>query len=115
MNVKWLYYSNYYDGPISGAVEIEGKMFYAYLTYQNDNLFSDWSRKYSIIDLPPEIWELELEKQNLFRESCGSHFDFRDLPKTEYATDCSSFYMKYPPDVNLFDCESYHTIGTFCE
>jgi hypothetical protein len=79
---RFLYHSNYYDGPISGVMETEDGRRYWFDTdaeYRPDQGYS-----YLLYDLTPEEWKLEDRRHALFREHVGTHCDYDERGRRDH-------------------------------
>lgn len=82
-NPKLLWHSNYWDGPLSGAVEYEGKMCFFQMAEENipgEDEKPSFYRRFVILELSPEEIEEENYWHALFREHVGTHTDYEHDP-----------------------------------
>lgn len=101
--VRWLYITNWYDGPIEGVVLHNGERLYAKWTdVAGDD--PNGRRIYDAIRLTPEQWAEEDDRQACFVEHVGTHWccdydadgnqiaNWNVRPQSEH----HNFYDKYP-------------------
>lgn len=69
--VKFVYHNNYWDGPLSGVCEIDGRRFY--FSCVHDYGDTPDCRIYKFFDLTEEEWKEETFWYNLFVENVGDH------------------------------------------
>lgn len=75
VNGRFLYHSNYYDGPISGAMLAETGERYWFDAHPDADPYNTgyW---YLLYELTPDEWELETRRHDLFRRYVGTHCDY---------------------------------------
>lgn len=86
--VRWLYYSGFYDGPLSGRVAVATEQVWASRfeecqhwddSEENENdRVCGWYRRYRLIRLTPEADAEEARRHALFREMVGDHWEIRE-------------------------------------
>jgi hypothetical protein len=84
--VRWLYYSGYYDGPISGRVMVDAIEVWAQQFEQcsclrdedTDESPCGFYRRYRLIVLEPAVDAEEARRHALFREMVGYHMEIRE-------------------------------------
>ena len=104
-DVKVLYHSSYYDGPLDGMLEWNGEKYW-YLMYrdfphtmenlESDDEMFDGTRCYVILKLSDEEMEEEAIVHKLWVECCGNGCydlpeDYKPIKPTKL------FYETYPP------------------
>jgi len=86
---RWLWHSDYYDGPLKGMVEVSGKMLWATwideeewaeLVLEKDGETREYERRffrsYAMLDLGQERTNYEVYWHELFRLCVGTHCDY---------------------------------------
>lgn len=73
--VRFLWYLDYYDGPLSGIATYEDDIYYFYL------LSMDNGWVYGLYRLTIEQWQEEEMWHHLFRKHVGTHTDYTDPNK----------------------------------
>lgn len=80
--VRVKYHNGYYDGPISGVAEWQGKRYYFHMIEESepdeDEEEPSWYRRYALYDLTPEEWAEEDARQASFERHVGTHTTYRD-------------------------------------
>lgn len=67
---------DYYDGPISGMLQLENELFWFEMTQENENWEKDgWYRRYGVIRLTNELLTKELEVHRDFQKYVRTHWD----------------------------------------
>lgn len=92
---RWLYYSNYYDGPIEGMIETpDGSLLYASLVDETD----EGERTYSLMLLDDESASYEAEKESDFVKYVGDYWTFTPESRNMYKpqSEWNKFYIKWP-------------------
>lgn len=69
--VKFIYHNGYWDGPLSGVCEVDGKRLY--FSCVNDYHDDIDGRIYKVYDLTEEEWKEEEFWNKLFVENVGNH------------------------------------------
>lgn len=95
-DIKFLWYSGWWDGPQSGFCEVHGRKMYfqccrEVFARKDRKKYKFW-RRFLLYDLKPEEWEEELKWHQLFREKVGINWDTddegnrvnRDVPLQSY-------------------------------
>ena len=73
-----LWISDFYDGPLSGAVIHEGQFAWFTLAEEESEPYSEgWYRRYWIVRLTPVQQDEERRWHDLFRTHVGTHWDFQ--------------------------------------
>lgn len=99
-DVRYLWHSDYYDGPLSGACLWRGNRYWFVCVDMADD--ERQTRTFHLIDLTPAEWQHEDAKHALFRECVGHHTDYDPVtqesgrsvpcPRDEW----QRFYDAYP-------------------
>lgn len=111
--VEWLYANDWWDGPISGVCEYEGKRYYAKYVSENRNRV----RRYKLLDMPEAEWVSEDARHTLFVACVGDHFCMSGNDRGSEIKPQSmwkNFYDVYPADSrDETDYESMPVVGWF--
>lgn len=92
--IKTLYYSDYWDGPLTGAILWNGKKYWFEVYRFEDDYNKD--RTVVLMDLSEEDWIEEEERQQLWMQCSGNRC--YDLPENYEPTKSTDYYYaKYPP------------------
>ena len=88
---------NYWDGPISGILEYQGRHYYFDRCDESDieDETATWSRRYLVYELSKEEFNEEMQWHNLFREHVGTHTDYDEHGRTNHAVRPQSEHHKY--------------------
>lgn len=99
--MKWIYHSNYYDGPLSGMVEYRGLRYWINCYDQDANVDGVWYRRFTVWTLSPESEKWEKERHSKFRELVGPHCDYEDFQEPWFNEKkyphWKTYYDLYPP------------------
>jgi hypothetical protein len=108
--------SGYYDGPLSGLAEYDGRLWwYAVRDFAFDE--EGTPDEFVLYELSEAEVEAELEKQAQFREHVGTHWELdesghRKPGVVRDQSSWSAFYDRYPPkDQPTY--KDHHPIGRF--
>lgn len=83
LKVEVLWVKDWYDGPLYGICEYQGRMFYFDVFDQSDfDTKPGWYRKYYVYNLSDSEIAHEVEYQSRYCESVGNNYDFR-VPYSE--------------------------------
>lgn len=78
-DVRILWHSNYYDGPLSGIAEYKGEkvLFNCKKEYSTKKLYDKLFRAYELYRLTPEQWKEISYWHEEFRLFVGTHCDYK--------------------------------------
>lgn len=105
-DVRWLWHSSYYDGPLSGLVLFEGSEAWVecfddiVLTRgEGDEMECMGARRFAIMRLTPEELEHEKAEHALFQKYVGTHTDYhedgkRDVGAVKPSSEHDQFYKR---------------------
>lgn len=94
---KILYYSDYYDGPMTGMLLWNGKKYW----FEMYKHFDDWNapRRYVVLEISEEDLQEEEARHQLWVECSGNYcFDFDVLSDHKPTKDIEVYYKTYPVD-----------------
>lgn len=96
-DVRLLWHSDYWDGPLSGMLSYRGEKLWFSLVDQADGLRVAWYRRFAIVRLRPEELADECRWHDLFRQCVGHHTDYdengrREIGALHPATTHDAFY-----------------------
>jgi hypothetical protein len=104
--VRYLWYSDFWDGPMSGMALYNGQPYWFEMVEENEEDHGFY-RRFGLFELSPEEIEAETRWHNLFREKVGDHTTFKadgkvlqgELKSREMWTEFYEAYQKRPkPD-----------------
>lgn len=107
-DVKMLWHSGYWDGPLSGIAVYDGKKYWFEIVREimggNEDEFYR-TRLFALIKLSPEELAYEEENHERFRKYVGHHTDYdeegkRAVGKVHPQSMHKKFYDNYKPDRN---------------
>jgi hypothetical protein len=94
--VRVLWVDDFYDGPLSGIAEWEGRRFRFEMTDRSVLGQDDGPRRYWLIALSPEQLKEEERWQDLFCTHVWTGFDYSGRPENRApASEHSKFYESY--------------------
>jgi len=67
-----MYHLNYYDGPLSGMINVKGRIFYVESIYGEED--RQW---WAAWELTEEELKCELARHELFKQHVGSHTEYK--------------------------------------
>lgn len=117
LNVKILYYSNYWDGPLTGLCEYENKIYrYDVLDEGDYNEEKDeWNpRIYNVIEI--ELWQLayELYWHSLFCSNISTYSKYNEnMSNSRFELKDKDFYKKQKEEYKKIDYSNNVIIGIF--
>lgn len=82
--VKLLYHSNYWDGPLSGVCEYQGKRYWFDCLNEDETTVDEDGepcfarRRYGIYELTEEEWEEQDVWHRLFETYVGTHTNYNE-------------------------------------
>ncbi len=89
MSTKWLYVTNYWDGPLDGMVTHGGRLLWAHYSLKYNGGFDLWHM--------PDAWMAEEAEQHSFWNECSGNYSY-DLPEGHKPTrPFVDFHERYPP------------------
>lgn len=115
-NVKMLYYSDYWDGPLTGLCEYENKYYWYDNTiddeYDEEN--EEWKpRVYNLKEIEPWQLSYELYWHSLFVTNVAAYTEFdKQLINDRFIIDIN-FYKKKKKEYKKIDYSKNKIIGTF--
>lgn len=115
--VKILFYSNYWDGPLTGLCEYENKIYrYDVLDEGDwDEENDEWlPRVYNVFEIEP--WQLtyELYWHSLFCSNIATHTEYdKKLVSPLFNIKNNDFYKKQRKEYKKIDYSNNTIIGTF--
>lgn len=100
--VRLLYASGYWDGPLEGLAEVAGERLW-YCFAEESEGEQAWYRRFWLIRLSPQQLEEEDERQGSFRAHVGTHFDYdanraRHVEGLKPRDGWHEHYDRYPPE-----------------
>ncbi len=130
-NYRWLWHSDYYDGPMTGMVEVNGKMLWAVWIDEED--WVEWesgeddepgeyerrsTRYYALLDLGKERTDYEEYWHELFRLCVGTHCDWEydGVRRGEVIHNEATqkfYYGRRKADYKELDASKYPIVGWF--
>ncbi len=115
--IKILWESDYYDGPLSGILLYKNQKYYFDLEDQNNTPGLGWYRKFCIYTLTPEQLKTEEEKQKCFIENVSSERDYTVQEHITYPQEKWKIYNdKYGSDLyenSFLEYRKNEVIGYF--
>jgi hypothetical protein len=111
--VRLLWHSDFWDGPRSGMLELNGaRCWFQVIAENEDQDLRGWYRRFAVVRLTPEQLAKECRWHELFRERVGWHTDYvKDLPGRYEGLrpreQWQAFYVPYEKraPLNLSSCE----------
>jgi len=118
-SVKWLWHSNYWDGPLNGMVKIKDNEYWVEYFDETTSHVVEPLRKYAVFKLTPEQQESEEFWHELFRVCVGHHSTYDDNGRrysfassgTKFSM--SFFYGRHRKDKKELDFSKAELIGWF--
>jgi hypothetical protein len=118
-DVKLIYHSGFWDGPLSGVCEYQDKRYWFKCVHD----YQDHSEKildmriYGVYELTPKEWENEIHWHTLFQKHVGMHTEYDDAGSRSYGKvgpqkDHHKFYDAAKGRKRL-DLEGREAIGFF--
>ncbi len=106
--------SDYWDGPLSGLAELDGKaVWFHFADEENEDDDDDsWYRRFFLVDLPPQRLAAAHALQAAFQRHVGTHFDYdgsdheRDPSRVRPQAEWRKFYEAHPNETadSYVDC-----------
>ena len=101
VRIRWA--SGYWDGPMDGLAEVDGRPVWFCLADEADHPNARWVRRFWLIELTPAQLSREMDRHADFQRYVGTHFDYdeqgkRDLLAQRPRSEMSTFYTKWGPD-----------------
>ncbi|GAA3915726.1 hypothetical protein [Litoribacillus peritrichatus] len=107
--LKWLWLNEFFDGPLQGIVEVEGKLGICCFVEESDNESEQgWYRKFVVLELSDEQIKAEQYWHNEFVKYVGDHFKCNpdssritvgaQKPKSEWDKFYVPYKEKYQPN-----------------
>jgi hypothetical protein len=99
-NVRLLWHSGFWDGPLSGMLEYDGEHCWFEMFSENEDDEQTWYRRFVILRLSPDQLADENRWHDLFRKHVGGHTDYDSEQKRSHDTikskeQWSQFYDEY--------------------
>ncbi len=99
-NVRILWHSGFWDGPLSGMLEYDGDQCWFEMFSENEDDDPTWYRRFAVIQLSPDQLADENHWQDQFRRHVGGHTDYdsgqeRSHDSINPEEQWSQFYEKY--------------------
>jgi hypothetical protein len=103
-----LWISDYWDGPLSGAVQLDGQLCWYVLAEEEQEPYAEgWYRRYWLLELSPAQQDEERRWHDLFRQHVGTHWDHpcgheagRGLPVENHRLFYEPYSTRTPLDVD---------------
>ena len=116
-NVKILFYSGYWDGPLNGLCEYENKIYRFDVSEMEEWIETEeeWSsRIYKLIDIEPWQLSYELYWHSLFCTNIAAYKEFdKKLVDSRFEIKNKDFYKKQKNEYKKIDYSNNTIIGTF--
>jgi hypothetical protein len=72
-DVRYLWFSDFWDGPMSGMALYNGQPYWFEMVEENREYPNGFYRRFGLFEMSPEEIEEETRWHNLFREKVGEH------------------------------------------
>jgi len=93
-----LWISDYYDGPLSGAVLRNGQFCWYILADEEREPYVDgWYRRYWLVALTPVQEDEQRRWHDLFRQHVGTHWDHSSGAETRCVLPKENHHLFYEP------------------
>lgn len=74
IKVKFLWHDNWWDGPLEGVCEYQGKRYWYHYHHENYKKTAKYWRRYGVFKMTPEELAEEEKWNGLFVACVGNHF-----------------------------------------
>jgi hypothetical protein len=116
--VRLLWYSGFWDGPLTGMLEFNGEpCWFEFIVENEDEDLTGWYRRFVVVRLTPEQLAEENRWHELFRKHVGTHTDYEKSGPNRYEglrprDEWNAFYEQYKKRVPL-DLSSDEVLAWF--